>query len=202
MRFLPEKGARADRPKNLFLSLQSDGPISFGLTLAAIVVDFRMQASGKFDPHIWLAPAEIKRAVHAMRQTLKISNDESDEMTWSMSIIQLLGDAPPSMARLKRFLNQPHSADATRLMTAMGITGLLSDRISSVLRSLDVWRNTDFAPPPLITGDDLTAAGALPGPKFKQALDAAYDAQLEGRIASKDEAMDLAMLLLTAKNAR
>ena len=54
-------------------------------------------------------------------------------------------------------------------------------------------RKTDFAPAPLITGDDLTAAGAVPGPKFKLALDAAYDAQLEGRIQTREQAMELAL---------
>jgi poly(A) polymerase len=69
---------------------------------------------------------------------------------------------------------------------------LLSDRINPVLASLNELRKTDYAPPPLITGDDLTAAGAVPGPKFKLALDAAYDAQLEGQIHSREEAMELA----------
>jgi hypothetical protein len=48
----------------------------------------------------------------------------------------------------------------------------------------------------LITGDDLTAAGATPGPGFKLALDAAYDAQLERRISSREEAMEMAMALV------
>ena len=65
-----------------------------------------------------------------------------------------------------------------------------------VLAELDRWRKTDFAPPPLITGDDLTAAGATPGPKFKPALDAAYDAQLEDRIQTREQAMEMAMARL------
>ena len=51
----------------------------------------------------------------------------------------------------------------------------------------------NVAPPPLITGDDLTAAGLQPGKLFKRILNEAYDAQLEDRIASKEEAMKLAL---------
>jgi len=44
-------------------------------------------------------------------------------------------------------------------------------------------------PVPLVTGDDLIAAGYSPGPQFKEILSAIEDAQLEGRFQSKDEAM-------------
>jgi poly(A) polymerase len=44
-------------------------------------------------------------------------------------------------------------------------------------------------PAPLITGDELIAAGYLPGPRFKEILSAVEDGQLEGRLRSRDEAM-------------
>ena len=44
-------------------------------------------------------------------------------------------------------------------------------------------------PAPLITGDDLIAAGYPPGPQFKQIISAIEDAQLDGRLKSKEEAM-------------
>lgn len=46
-------------------------------------------------------------------------------------------------------------------------------------------------PAPLITGEDLIAAGYAPGPQFKQILSAVEDGQLEGRLQSRDEAMSL-----------
>ena len=46
-------------------------------------------------------------------------------------------------------------------------------------------------PAPLITGDDLIAAGYQPGPQFKELLTAVEDAQLEGTISTKEEAMEL-----------
>ena len=44
-------------------------------------------------------------------------------------------------------------------------------------------------PEPLITGEDLIAAGYSPGPAFKEILAAVEDGQLEGRWDSKDAAM-------------
>jgi poly(A) polymerase len=46
-------------------------------------------------------------------------------------------------------------------------------------------------PTPLITGDDLIQAGYKPGPQFKELLTAVEDAQLDGSISTKEEALDL-----------
>jgi poly(A) polymerase len=46
-------------------------------------------------------------------------------------------------------------------------------------------------PQPLITGDDLIAAGYKPGPQFKDLLTAVEDAQLDGSISTKEEALEL-----------
>jgi poly(A) polymerase len=200
MRFLPEKRLiPPEENRNLFLALSSTEPISFGLGLAAIVVDFRMRATGKDDPRQWTAPAELRRAVNVMRQTLKISNDQAGEMSGSMAFAQLLDDAPPTVAQLKRFLNQPHSSDAMRLMGAMARCQRMAERINGTLAALEQIRQTNFAPTPFVTGDDLTAAGAPPGPKFKLALDAAYDAQLEDRLTNKAQAMELALAILNVQ---
>jgi poly(A) polymerase len=54
---------------------------------------------------------------------------------------------------------------------------------------------SEYAPLPLITGDDLTAAGLQPGPIFKRVLETVYDAQLEGQVTTHAEALRLAMNL-------
>ena len=47
-----------------------------------------------------------------------------------------------------------------------------------------------FRPAPLITGDDLIAAGYMPGPRFREILETVEDAQLEGRLQSRDTALE------------
>ena len=46
-------------------------------------------------------------------------------------------------------------------------------------------------PPLLLTGEDLIAAGYKPGPGFRQMLTLAEDAQLEGTITTREEALEL-----------
>jgi poly(A) polymerase len=48
-------------------------------------------------------------------------------------------------------------------------------------------------PAPLINGHDLIAAGFQPGPRFAEILQAVEDAQLDGAIATHDEAMSFAV---------
>jgi poly(A) polymerase len=50
----------------------------------------------------------------------------------------------------------------------------------------------EVRPAPLINGHDLIAAGYRPGPRFAEILAAVEDAQLEGTIANRDEAMGFA----------
>ena len=51
-------------------------------------------------------------------------------------------------------------------------------------------RQRQFVPTPLITGRDLIEAGYEPGPRFKEMLAAVEDAQLEGRLTSREAAME------------
>jgi tRNA nucleotidyltransferase/poly(A) polymerase len=49
----------------------------------------------------------------------------------------------------------------------------------------------ELRPPRLVTGDDLIASGYRPGPEFARMLEAVEDAQLEARIHSREEALEL-----------
>jgi len=57
-------------------------------------------------------------------------------------------------------------------------------------------------PPMLICGDDLRAAGYVPGPNFRDVLTQVRDAQLEQRIASREEALELSRQLLRSPRAQ
>jgi poly(A) polymerase len=50
---------------------------------------------------------------------------------------------------------------------------------------------TQIRPTPLITGEDLIALGYLPGPDFRRMLNLVEDAQLEGRVQSREEALQM-----------
>jgi putative nucleotidyltransferase with HDIG domain len=48
-----------------------------------------------------------------------------------------------------------------------------------------------LSPPRLLTGGDLIAEGYTPGPQFREILQTVEDAQLEGRIATREQALEL-----------
>jgi hypothetical protein len=92
---------------------------------------------------------------------------------------------------LKRFLARPTAPFSRALLAALPPElGVGRSHVEQRLAELE---RTEYAPAPLITGDDLTAAGMQPGPTFKRVLDAVYDEQLEGRVVTRVEALRTAL---------
>jgi len=81
------------------------------------------------------------------------------------------------------------------LIDALESVGVCQERISALKQRLADLHGMEVAPTPLISGDDLRAKGLKPGPIFKQILETVYDAQLEDRVKTRQEAIGLAMEL-------
>jgi poly(A) polymerase len=58
-----------------------------------------------------------------------------------------------------------------------------------VKRKVEELPEEQLKPAPLIAGADLIAGGYEPGPRFAEILAAVEDAQLEGRVGSREEAL-------------
>ena len=93
---------------------------------------------------------------------------------------------------LKRFLRLPKFEEHLALHRA---DALSSNKILEFYefaeRNLEEMGEEQIAPKPLVTGDDLIAAGYKPGPGFREMLTAAEDAQLEGEIDTKEAGLQL-----------
>ena len=63
------------------------------------------------------------------------------------------------------------------------------------------WSPEELNPAPLLTGHDLTKHGLEPGPLFKELLDAVREAQLDGTVKNKPEALGLVEALLRERKA-
>jgi poly(A) polymerase len=195
-RFLPAIPQILDQTRSIFLKLEKGQPISLGLSLAAACLCTRLQGESLEDPLPLLTKNEISRSVRAMRQALRISNDESDEMSQTLANLEpLLQPNPPTLAQKKRFLAHPKSAQSRQLMESIAALGLQQKRIASLREEWPGLSLQDVAPIPLLDGNELIAAGFSPGPAFRRILEAVYDAQLEGRISTKEQAMELAQRL-------
>jgi poly(A) polymerase len=138
--------------------------------------------------------ASIDSAASRLRDRLLLSNGEMEGLVATLrsrSALERWGAM--SVAQRKRAAASASFAAAAGLLTE-GAERDLAARIAE-----DVWElkgtASGLAPAPLITGDDLVAAGWAPGPRFGRVLEAVYDAQLEDRVGSREEAMELARTL-------
>ena len=57
-------------------------------------------------------------------------------------------------------------------------------------RALESMTAAEIHPPRLVTGNDLIGLGFTPGPRFKQILQEVEDLQLDGALATRDDALD------------
>lgn len=124
---------------------------------------------------------------------LRFSNDDTAQIVALVANHMRFGDVKQmKSSTLKRFLRLPsfdehlalHHADCS---SSHGDLRLYDFARSEYERDEPV----DLRAKPLITGRDLIAAGYRPGVAFKKMLELAEDAQLEGRIASRDDGLAL-----------
>ncbi len=95
-------------------------------------------------------------------------------------------------SRLKRFLRSPHFAEGLELHRADCVASHGSlDSYEFCKEKLESLAGEEIRPPRLVTGHDLIALGYKPGPLFAVILTRVEDAQLEGEVASRDDALAL-----------
>jgi poly(A) polymerase len=135
-------------------------------------------------------PAETVRGIC---RRLRLSTSETDHVVWLLAHRHDLVDAPHSRpARLKRLLAHVWSGDLISLARVEALAA--GEDLSNVSFTEDFLRDTppaELDPPPLVTGDDLIAAGLKPSPRFKSLLDTIRDAQLDGEICTRAGALEL-----------
>ncbi len=93
---------------------------------------------------------------------------------------------------LKRFLRQEYINDLLELHRLDCLSSNRSLRAYEFCQTkLKEFRQASMRQPCLISGKDLIQLGFTPGPVFKQVLEFIEDAQLEGTISTKKEALNL-----------
>jgi poly(A) polymerase len=151
---------------------------------------FRVAERIRFDGHVE-AGVEI---AHEILTRLKFSNDDIRQVEALVANHMKFKDAPQMReSTLKRFMRMPHFEEHLELhrLDCSSSHNML-DNYQFVKEKKAEFGQEKIAPPPLLTGKDLIAAGYSPGPWFSLVLSAAEDAQLEGRLATKAEALQLA----------
>ena len=187
----------AERGGCLIDALPSDRPMPFSLAMAAWSTDIVLGCGRPIA--VTLDAVAIAKIERALRQSLKLSNDESASLKGVLSVGRLLPPHPsPTVAELKRFLAHPHAADGLTFLKTLADCGHVPERVNELLSRAAAFDAREIAPPPLVNGDDLQACGYRPGPGFKTVLDAVYDAQLESRLSTREAALELVRKLMGA----
>jgi tRNA nucleotidyltransferase/poly(A) polymerase len=93
-------------------------------------------------------------------------------------------------ARLKRWMASPTFPDELDLhrVDCLGSNGF-TDNYEFVLAKQEEFASAPVIPPRLLDGHDLMALGYQPGPALGRILTAVQDAQLEGAVETKEEAL-------------
>jgi len=142
----------------------------------------------RFDGHVEVG---VKMA-EAICRRLKFSNDDTEQVLALVDHhMRFAHVAQMKESTLKKFLRMPRFEEHLDLhrMDCQASHGDLTlyDFAKQKLASIPA---EEMRPAPLVNGDDLIAAGYAPGPRFKEILSLVEDGQLEGRLRSKQEAMD------------
>src|SRR5262245_2282677 len=172
-------------------------PATFPLAFAALLHDVgkKRSAARQGDRYTFHGHEHIgKRLAGTVARRLKLSNAETTRIEWLVERHQYLCEAPTMRpSKLKPILVHPGIGELLALHRADSVASGRS--IEHVDYCEQVLRETPpevLNPPPVLTGDDLLALGWEQGPVFKKVLDAVREAQLEGTVRTKDEAIRLA----------
>ncbi len=138
--------------------------------------------------------AEIGVAVaRAILNRLRFSNEDCAQILALVKHHMQFGDVPKmKKSTLKRFLRLPRFDEhmALHFADVMSSHGMLGP-YQTAQRALGQMSTEEIRPALLLTGSDLIQAGYRPGPRFREMLTMAEDAQLEGAVATREEALAL-----------
>jgi poly(A) polymerase len=156
---------------------------------------FRLEAMPGSAPWIdALAAWELDRgtagdAVERLTPGLVLSNEETATLRALLETRRRLQEAWETLgvAARKRLAATPLFARSCDLLATEA-----PDLVAEIQRDTAVLRATGLAPTPLLTGEDLKEIGMEAGPAFGRILTEVYDAQLEGRVRGREDAILLA----------
>jgi poly(A) polymerase len=143
----------------------------------------------RFNGHVEVGMA-IARVI---LNRLRFSNEDCTQIIALIQHHMQFGDVMKmKQSTLKRFLRLPkfdeHMALHRADVQSSNKNLQLYDYAAAQLEELG---HAQIKPQLLVTGEDLIAAGYKPGRQFREMLTVAEDAQLEGDVTTKDEAMRL-----------
>ncbi|MGH9687365.1 MAG: CCA tRNA nucleotidyltransferase [Candidatus Acidiferrales bacterium] len=134
------------------------------------------------------------RMAEEICRRLRFSNDMSEQITALVANHMRFKDVlQMKPATLKRFVRL-HDFEEHLVLHGLDCSSSHGhlDNFEFVKQFLRDTPSEEVHPPKLISGDDLIALGLRPGPEFRIILDAVEEAQLNGALRSREEALQFA----------
>ncbi|MDG2127279.1 MAG: CCA tRNA nucleotidyltransferase [Fuerstiella sp.] len=171
------------------------------LTDSAFEPALALLLESQFAPQAELPKARITEVVRECR-ALRLSNDETNCVSWLLTAATECTDAAKlPLHRLKPVLADRRSPLLLDLLTA---TALGENRDPTDAAFLEEYRGRVpvevLDPPTLVDGADLKSLGLDAGPIFKQLLTTVRNVQLDEKITSRSDALDLLRELSSAQD--
>ena len=169
-------------------------PVPLTLAWGALLHDvgkpptFRMAPDRiRFDGHVEVG---VRMAEEICRR-FRFANDDTEQISLLVANHMRFADVMRMKeSTLKRFLRLPRFEEHLELHRLDCLSSHADLTLYDFARTkLAETPPEEIRPEPFVTGDDLIAMGYAPGPKFKEMLAAVEDAQLEGRLKTKEEAL-------------
>lgn len=191
---LPELSTANDA--TAMTSIGRPGPAAWQAALAALHLltepSFSLPLAALIHPFVDGAGA------WTLARRWKLSNDDSKRVRWLIeNQTALVGARQMAWSRLQPLLTTSGIEDLIELHVALaGVTGSESTATASAADLAHCREKLDLPPDvldpsPLLTGDDLVAHGVPRGKSYQRLLQAVRDAQLEGRILTREDALTL-----------
>jgi poly(A) polymerase len=150
---------------------------------------FRVAERIRFDGHV----EEGVRLAHGILGRLRFSNEQTEMIEALVANHMRFKDTGKMReSTLKRFLRIENFVEHLELhrLDSLSSNGKL-DTYKRVRARLAEMGEEELRPTPLLSGRDLIEAGYAPGPAFAKMLAAVEDAQLEGRVKNREDALAL-----------
>ena len=141
----------------------------------------------RFDGHVEVGT----RMAEEIARRLRFSGEETERVAALVAQHLRFKDVfEMRPATLKRFVRQPHFQEHLDLhrMDCLASHGKL-DAYEFVRKFVEETPAEAVRPARLVTGDDLKSLGLVPGPGYREILNQVEEAQLEGRVRTREEAM-------------
>jgi poly(A) polymerase len=189
----PEFHPEGDVYTHTMLMLQHMHRPTVTLALGCLLHDVGKPLTQTFEDRIRFNGHDVvgARLAETICRRLRFSNEITarvhDLVANHMRVVTL-----PQMreSKRKRFVRRP---DFPELLELFRLDCVASHRDLSVWEWIVEYVRTlpedSLKPPPLLSGHDLIALGYVPGPVFKKILSEVEDAQLEGTMRTKEEAV-------------